>query len=80
MPSFAAVDDFGCKDMKISPEQARSNIVAVYTKQHQEAVNSLNAAMSRVKASQTEKVKPETEKTTKPELSKLLLESAQEAQ
>jgi hypothetical protein len=66
--------------MNISPEAARANIVAAYTKQHQEGVSVLSAAIERVRSNKAEKVKPETEKTTKPELSKLLLELAQEAE
>jgi hypothetical protein len=31
--------------MKISPEQARRNILAAYTKQHEEAVSALSSAM-----------------------------------
>jgi hypothetical protein len=38
-------DDFGGKDMKISPEQARANIIAADTKQHKEAVSALSSAM-----------------------------------
>jgi hypothetical protein len=39
--------DCGSEDMNISPEEARANIVAAYTKQHNEAVNGLKAAFER---------------------------------
>jgi hypothetical protein len=47
------------KVIKISPEQARSNIIAAYKRQHQEGVSALNSAIERVKAPrQTPKQKP----------------------
>jgi hypothetical protein len=63
--------------MNISPEEARANIVAAYTKQHEEAVSALSSAMSRIK---TKEVKKDATDSVKPELSKLLLESIQEAE
>jgi predicted transcriptional regulator len=62
----------------ISAEQARANIVAAYTKQHNEAVSALSAAIDRVKAAK--EVKKDATESVKPELSKLLLESSQEAE
>ncbi len=35
--------------MKISPEEARANIIATYTKEHQEGVHALTSAIDRVK-------------------------------
>jgi hypothetical protein len=64
--------------MRISPEEARANIVAAYTKQHQEGVDALSAAIDRVKGAK--EVKKDATDSVKPELSKLLLESAQETE
>jgi hypothetical protein len=65
--------------MKISPEQARLNIVREYERQHQEGVNALAAAIAKRQGTKTDN-KAETEQTTKPELSKLLLKAAQESE
>jgi hypothetical protein len=63
--------------MKISPEEARLNIVREYERQHQEGVNALSAAIAKRQGSKTD-AKTETEQSAKPELSKLLLEAAQD--
>jgi hypothetical protein len=75
----APADDYGGKGMKISPEQARLNIVREYERQHQEGVNALAAAIAKRQGTKTDN-KAETEQTTKPELSKLLLKAAQESE
>jgi hypothetical protein len=59
--------------MKVAPEQARANIIAAYERQHREGVSALTSAIDRVKASQTEKVKPETASVRKSSLASLLL-------
>jgi hypothetical protein len=41
----------------VTPEQAQANIVAAYTKPHEEAVSALSSAMERVMAIRTAKVK-----------------------
>jgi hypothetical protein len=64
--------------MKIAPEQARANIIAAYEKQHREGVSALSSAIERVKATKTVEVKAEIVSDAKPELSKLLLEAAQD--
>jgi hypothetical protein len=61
----------------ISAEQARANIIAAYEKQHNEGVDALSAAIAKRRGTKTD-AKAETEQTTKPELSKLLLEAAQD--
>jgi hypothetical protein len=73
----AAADDCGTEGMKISPEEARLNIVREYERQHQEGVYALSAAIERRKASnKSAEVNKEATDSAKPELSKLLLESA----
>jgi predicted transcriptional regulator len=63
--------------MKISPEEARANIVAAYTKQHEEAVGALSSAIERVKGTKTTVVKEDTKaeavSDSKPSLASLLL-------
>jgi hypothetical protein len=62
--------------MKISPEQARANIIAAYTKQHEEAVSALSSAMDRVRGIRTAKVKSEID--SKPTLADLFLAESEE--
>jgi hypothetical protein len=38
----------------ISPEQARANIIAAYTKEHEPGVHALSSAIERVKGAKTE--------------------------
>ena len=64
--------------MKISPEEARANIIAAYTKEHQAGVSALSSAIDRVKGAQTED-KAKAEQAPKPTLADLLRESAQAA-
>jgi hypothetical protein len=59
----------------ITPEKARANIVASYTKQLKEGVDALSSAIERVKGKE---VKKDATDSAKPELSKLLLEAAQD--
>jgi hypothetical protein len=71
--SFAVAGDSGDKNMTtISPEKARANIIAAYTKQHEEAVSALSSAMERMKGTKTED-KTETVSDLKPSLAELLL-------
>jgi hypothetical protein len=59
----------------VTPEQARANIIAAYTKQHLEGVIALSSAIERVKGKE---VKKDATESAKPELSKLLLEAPQD--
>jgi hypothetical protein len=68
-----AADDSAFKVMKaVPPGQTRANIIAAYTKQHQEGVNALTAAIERVKSTKTDG-KAETASVPKPSLAELLL-------
>jgi hypothetical protein len=60
----------------ISAEQARANIVAAYTKQHNEVVAALSATLKRVKATKSAEVKSETD--SKSSLASLLLAESEE--
>jgi hypothetical protein len=51
----AAADDSGGEGMKISPEQARANIVVAYERQLNEGISVLSSAMERVRVSQSRK-------------------------
>jgi hypothetical protein len=55
----AAADDSGGEGMKISPEQARANIVVEYERQLNEGVSVLSSAMERMRGITTAKVKSE---------------------
>ena len=69
----AAAEDYGDKGMKkISPEQARPNIIAAYEKRHREGVDALSSAIDRVKGTKTD-AKAETVSHSKPSLASLLL-------
>jgi hypothetical protein len=75
---FAAAGDSGGKSMTtISPEKARANIIAAYTKQHNEGVDALSAAIDRVKGTKATVVKEDTKaeavSDSKPSLASLLL-------
>jgi len=61
--------------MKISPEEARANIIATYTKEHQEGVYALTSAIDRVKGAKTDD-KTKTVSELKPSLASLLLAGA----
>jgi hypothetical protein len=64
--------------MKISPEQARANIIAAYAKEHEAGVSALSSAIERVKGTKTD-AKAKAEQAPKPTLADLLRESAQAA-
>jgi hypothetical protein len=75
---FAAVDDSGCKGMTtISSEQARANIIAAYTKEHNAGVNALTSAIDRMTGAKTED-KTKTVSDLKPSLAELLLAGSEE--
>jgi hypothetical protein len=57
---------------------AAFDIVKEYERQHQEGVYALSAAIERRKASKSAEVNKEATDSAKPELSKLLLESARD--
>jgi hypothetical protein len=61
----------------IDPEEARANIVAAYTKQHEEAVSALSSAIERVKGTKAD-AKAETVSDPKPLLAELLLARSEE--
>jgi hypothetical protein len=61
----------------ISPEKARANIIAAYTKQHSEGVDALTSAIDRVKGAKTED-KTKTVSDLKPSLAELLLAGSEE--
>jgi hypothetical protein len=63
----------------VTPEQARRNIIAAYTKQHNETVSALSAAIERVKGTKTD-AKSETVSNPKLSLAELLLEASQESE
>jgi hypothetical protein len=73
----AAADDYGGKGMKISPQQARLNIVREYERQHQEGVNALSVAIAKRQGSKTD-AKAETLSDSKPSLASLLLAGGDE--
>jgi hypothetical protein len=63
--------------MKISPEQARANIIAAYTKEHEAGVSALSSAIERVKGAKTED-KTKTVSDLKPSLAEPLLAGSEE--
>jgi hypothetical protein len=60
----------------ICAEQARANIIAAYTRQHEEAVSALSSAMERVRNIRTAKIKSQID--SKPTLADLLLAGREE--
>jgi hypothetical protein len=63
--------------MKISPEEARANIIAAYTKEHEAGVSALSLAIERVKGAKTED-KTKTVSDLKSSLAELLLAGSEE--
>jgi len=62
----------------ISPERARTNIIAAYERQHQTGVTALSSAIERVKATKTTGAKAKTVFVPKPSLAELLLAGGEE--
>jgi hypothetical protein len=72
----AAADDSGGEGMKISPEQARANIVVEYERQLNEGVSVLSSAMERMRGITTAKVKSEID--SQPTLADLVVAGFEE--
>jgi hypothetical protein len=66
------------REMKtISSEEARANVIAAYTKEHNAGVNALTSTIDRVKGAKTED-KTKTVSGLKPSLAELLLAGSEE--